>query len=83
MPSNDPVRRRVEDNARSVLAAFYGAARAGKELPECYLAAVEAWHRYCPGRSRSDAAHEAVALVLGVSYPDMAGPPRAVPGDER
>ena len=83
MPSNDPAQRRVEDSVRSVLTAFYGAAKAGKELPECYLAAVEAWHRHCPGRSRSDAAQEAVALVLGASYPDMAGPPQILIGDER
>jgi hypothetical protein len=83
MPPNDPAERRTDENVRNVLTAFYGAAREGKALPECYLAAVETWHRHCPGLSRSDAAHEAVALVLGASYPDMTAPRKAAAGGER
>jgi hypothetical protein len=83
MPPNALAKDRGEDSVRSVLTAFYDAVRAGKELPECYLAAVETWHRHCPGRSRSDVAHEAVALVLGVSYPDMAGRGAHAAGEKR
>jgi hypothetical protein len=82
MPPNALAKGRSDEGARSVLAAFYGAARAGKELPDCYLAAVEAWHRRCPERPRSEAAHEAVALILGASYPDMTRP-RAAHGSGR
>jgi hypothetical protein len=83
MSPNSGADRRVEDIVRGVLAAFNDAARGGKSLPECYLAAVDAWHRHFPRRSRSEAAQQAVALVLGASYPEMAGSPIAAAADER
>jgi len=53
-----------DEAAPAVLAAHRAAVAAGKPIPECYLAGVEAWRRFHPNHARAYASKQATEVIL-------------------
>lgn len=63
----------MEEAERAVIQAFHAAAREGKAIKDCYLAAVTTWQAFFPDQTSGYARQCAVRVVLAARARKLMG----------